>query len=705
MPSDRTDPHRIRAGAVARALDLIDSLPVPEGCALVATGSLAREDMTAYSDLDLVLLHPAGTEPGEPGDVDKLWYPIWDAKFHLDHAVRTPEECAEMVAADSTAGLALLEMRHLRGDAELSERATALVRRRWREQISRNFDAVVATAATRWRRAGSVVTMTHPDLKHGRGGLRDAELLRALAMANLCDAPPLHAQRRLLLDVRTLLHAQARRRRDVLDPEFAGDIAELVGMGDRYELSAAIADAARAIDQALTVGLATARSVLARSTPRTTRRPLDLDVVESGGEIVLSRSPDLGDPALLLRVAAASARTGLPVSEHTWARLAQLPDLPEVWQPAAADDFFSLLAHPNHTGEVIDAMDRHGLWTRLVPEWDHIRGRMPRERTHIHTIDAHSLVTVAHCAAATVRVARPDLLLLGALFHDIGKGYGRPHEQVGAEFVARMARRLGLNLPDRSRVQTLVAEHTTVARLSATRDPQADETRDALLDALHYDLITVNLLEALTEADAKATGPGVWNRRLETGLRQLSTRARRALTDLSPVRPLVHAPDDLGLRANVEDETITVWWRGTYQREIIRILAVAAAKAWRIVAARLATADDGTIHLELDIRPTLQTLDEAADATALAHAYHSGVYSAVPPAEPAPTATYWNGNVLEVRTTHRPGTFATLLSALPDVTWLSARTPGATMIVQVAVSGGVDRSKVGRDVTRVLTTG
>src|SRR5699024_8351924 len=156
-------------------------------------------------------------------------------------------------------------------------------------------------------------------------------------------------------------------------------------------------------------------------------------------------------------------------------------------------------------------------WTRLVPEWGHIRGRMPRERTHIHTIDQHSLETVANCAAVGVSVARPDLLYRGALFHDIGKGYGRTHETVGAALVARMAARRGLNLPDRSRVHTLVAEHTTIARLATRHDPTADDTRDLLLDAVHYDRDTLDLLEVLTEADARATGPGVWNTRLESG--------------------------------------------------------------------------------------------------------------------------------------------------------------------------------------------
>lgn len=666
-------------------MKLLSDLPVPPGCALVATGSLARRELAPHSDLDLLLLHPAGVEP----DVEKLWYPLWDSGYRIDHAVRTPEECAGMMSADSTAALALLEMRHLAGDAALTARTRELVLREWRVEIHRNFDALVGTAIARWRRAGSVVTMTHPDLKNGRGGLRDLDLLRALALAQLCDVPPLQAERRLLLDVRALLHTHARRRRDVLDPEFATDIAADLGMTDRHELSAEVAAAARRIDAAVTTALAASRAALG-SRARGQRRPLDVDVVATGAEITLSRRPDLSDPALLLRVAAASARTGLPVSPHTWQRLRDLPDLPAVYPAAAAEDFFELLAHP----EVVNDLDHHGLWTRLVPEWEHIRGRMPRERTHIHTIDRHSLETVANCAAVGVSVARPDLLFLAALFHDIGKGYGRPHEQVGAEFVARMAARLGLNLPDRSRVQTLVAEHTAIARLAARRDPTADDTRDLLLDAVHYDRDTLDLLEVLTEADARATGPGVWNARLESGLRTLVGRARRALVRTAPLHPHVHAPEELTLRR--EGDAVTIAARG---HDPQLILALLVAKAWKLSAVRIVGE-----HAEFDARPTVETLDDL-DTGAFVQAHKSGVHTFVPAPGPAPTWVSWHGPVLEVRTVVRVGALAALLGVLPEFEWLHMTTPGATMIVQVAVRGTVDRRKVDRDVTRVLGNG
>src|SRR5699024_8372258 len=119
------------------------------------------------------------------------------------------------------------------------------------------------------------------------------------------------------------------------------------------------------------------------------------------------------------------------------------------------------------------------------------------------------------------------------LFHDIGKGYGRPHEQVGAEMVARMAQKLGLNLPDSMRVQTLVAEHTTLSKLAARMDPESDEARDAVLDAVHYDPLTLSMLTVLTEADSKSTGPGAWNHRKASAVHEISARGDRKSTRLN----------------------------------------------------------------------------------------------------------------------------------------------------------------------------
>ncbi|WP_080794217.1 [protein-PII] uridylyltransferase [Corynebacterium pacaense] len=690
------DPAQLRRDAGEKALALLGGLTLPEETALAATGSLARGEMTPYSDLDLILLHP----PGEtPAGVEDLWYPIWDAKMRLDYSVRTPAECEAMISADSTAALAMLDLSFLAGDPELFTATRVAVVNRWRREVNKNFNAVVETAIARWRRSGSVVAMTRPDLKHGRGGLRDYELIKALALAQLCDPPKLESEHRLLLDVRTLLHVHARRSRDVLDPEFAVDVALDLGFADRYHLSQQIADAARSIDDELNRGLSTARNMLPRRSGfglrRQERRPLDVDVVDAGGTVALSRHPDLGDPCLPLRVGAAAAKTGLAVDESTWRRLQACPELPEPWPAAAASDFFRVLSSPEHTRRVVTQMDHFGLWTRYVPEWDRIRGMMPREPSHISTIDEHSLNTVAGCAEETVTVARPDLLLLGALYHDIGKGTSRPHEQVGAEMVARAAARMGLNHRDRACVQTLVAEHTTIARIAARTDPNSEEALEELLDAIRYDLVTLNLLEVLTEADARATGPGVWNPRLARALDVLCTRARARLIDAHPVRPIVAHKGPLALEDN--NGVHTVYWQG---EDLSRILSVIAAKGWVVDESRLVR--EGGWRGEFDVRASGPS--DFNEQTFI-QSYKSGVYTKVPIPEPGITATFWFGNTIEVRTQLRVGAIFALIDALPQCQWISSSTPGATLIIRAGLVPGFDRATVERDVMKVLAGG
>ncbi|MCK7674211.1 [protein-PII] uridylyltransferase [Corynebacterium pygosceleis] len=695
------DAPQLRETAFTRALGIIADIDIPAGCALAATGSLARGELTPQSDIDLMLLH-TGPPPAEAADI---WYPVWDAHIRLDHSVRTPTDCVNIVDEDTTAALGLLDLCHLAGDEDLLADTRNRVLQQWRRTLPKRFNHITDTAIDRWRRSGSVVAMTHPDLKHGRGGLRDGELIAALALGNLCDAPPLADQRGLLLDIRTLLHDESRRPRDVLDPEFAHDIALRLGYPDRYELARAIARAARATDDALTNALATARSIL--PTPggirRTPRRPLDVDVVDGGGYITLSRSPDMDDPCLVLRVAAAAARTGLPVPDAVWEPLRRVPPLPDPWPAHAADDFVALLSSPEHTETIIDGMDRHGLWTPLVPEWSRIRGLMPRERSHVHTIDRHLIATVRRCAESTVDVPRPDLLLLTALIHDIGKGGPRPHSQVGAEIIARMTARMGLGFRDRCCAQNIVAQHTTLMKFALRRDPTDPETVRALLDAVGYDLLTLDLLQQLTRADALSTGPGVWTPHAEQAVNRLAAGARRALTAVVATRPFVTAPTPLGLTVRDNGE-LRVHWRGSYQREMVRVLALIAAKGWNIQGSRMVTDPvDGSCRAEFDVRPRAAKRPSDVDEGAFIQAYASGVFSTLPEVRPAATATAWTGRTLEVRTIDRPGVIGAVMGVLPEIDWMEAATPGATMVARFRLRGGnADRARIERDVNRVL---
>ena len=133
--------------------------------------------MTPHSDIDVILIYPEGYEP-DPALVEQLWYPVWDAKYRLDYALRTPQECGAIAAEDASAGFAQLDLAFVAGRKVLVDEARAQLLAAWRRQLQRGFDDFLDTAITRWKRSGAVAAMTNPDLKNGRGGLRDIQLAR-----------------------------------------------------------------------------------------------------------------------------------------------------------------------------------------------------------------------------------------------------------------------------------------------------------------------------------------------------------------------------------------------------------------------------------------------------------------------------------------------------------------------------------------------
>ena len=335
-----------------------------------------------------------------------------------------------------------------------------------------------------------------------------------------------------------------------------------------------------------------------------------------------------------------------------------------------------------------------------------MRGLLPRERSHVHAVDHHLIATVTRCAEMRTSVARPDLLLLAALYHDIGKGYGRPHAQVGAEMITRQAARMRLSVADRSRAQTLVAEHTTLARLAATMDPASDDARDALLAAAHYDQLTISLLAVLAEADAQSTGPGVWTPRVKQAQKLIVARALEALKPRVLSRPAMHVPlssEGVALKVDWEDQEVSVSWCGTSQGELKRIFALLSALGWTIVRANIVREEDGAYKAEFFIRTVQQTLKEAAQEIRFIQSYNSRTYTELPAiAGEVTTAAFDVGGILVIRTVERIGALGHLVEALPDFVWLRHEIMGATMIVNVYLAGQVSRATVVGNVTRAL---
>jgi [protein-PII] uridylyltransferase len=529
------------------------AIGVGRGSALVAVGALGRREVVPYSDLDLLLLHDGKRDVAELANA--LWYPLWDARIDLDHSVRTVGQAVQVAATDLRAALGLLDARLIAGDDALFTAMDIAVRRAWRTGIRSRLEELAESTQQRWLRSGDIAHRVEPDLKNGHGGLRDVQLLDALSTGQLVDriGPDVCAARDLLLDVRTELHRFARRNSDTLRAQEADEVAAALALGDRFDLARSLSGAARTVVYAVDVGLRTARAALpARGRARLTglrnlgrgplRRPLDDGVVAHGSQVALARGANPArDPALVLRVAATAARTGMPVAPGTLTTLADTaPELRRPWPRPALDELLSLLGAGPSAINVIEAMDRTGLWGRLFPEWGAVRDLPPRDRTHVWTVDRHLVEAAAQAARLTTMVARPDLLLLGALLHDLGKGRGGDHSIVGAALAEQIGHRLGLPPLDVETLRGMVRHHLLLPHVATRRDLDDPATAQRVVDTLGGDPVLLELLVALTEADSLATGPGVWTEWRAGLISDLAERCRAVLAG----RPMA-APEPL----------------------------------------------------------------------------------------------------------------------------------------------------------------
>ncbi|MEV7066617.1 [protein-PII] uridylyltransferase [Streptomyces collinus] len=497
------------------------------GASLVAVGGYGRGELSPRSDLDLLLLHDGSDIKAVSALADRLWYPVWDLGLDLDHSVRTPAEARKTAGEDLKVQLGLLDARHIAGDLGLTASLRTAVLADWRNQAPKRLPELQELCAERAERQGELQYLLEPDLKEARGGLRDATALRAVAASWLADAPRegLADARRRLLDVRDALHLATGRATDRLALQEQDQVAAELGLLDADTLLRQVYEAARLVSYASDVTWREVgrvlrsravrprlRAMLGGGKPTTERSPLAEGVVEQDGEVVLARAarPER-DPVLPLRAAAAAAQAGLPLSLHAVRRLAAtVRPLPTPWPAEAREQLVTLLGSGRPTIEVWEALEAEGLITRLLPDWERVRCRPQRNAVHLWTVDRHLIETAVRASEFTRRVSRPDLLLVAALLHDIGKGWPGDHSVAGEIIAKDVAARIGFDRHDVAVVATLVRHHLTLIDTATRRDLEDPATVRSVAEAVGSQG-TLELLHALTEADALATGPAAWS--------------------------------------------------------------------------------------------------------------------------------------------------------------------------------------------------
>ncbi|GAB2759667.1 [protein-PII] uridylyltransferase [Streptomyces bullii] len=497
------------------------------GVSLVAVGGYGRGELSPRSDLDLLLLHDGTDSKAVAALADRLWYPVWDLGLALDHSVRTPAEARKTSAEDLKVQLGLLDARHLAGDLGLTAGLRTAVLADWRNQAPKRLPELQELCAERAERQGELQYLLEPDLKEARGGLRDATALRAVAASWLADAPRegLADARRRLLDVRDALHLTTGRATDRLALQEQDQVAAELGLLDADTLLRQVYEAARVISYASDVTWREVgrvlrsravrprlRAMLGGGKPTAERSPLAEGVVEQDGEVVLARAarPER-DPVLPLRAAAAAAQAGLPLSLHAVRRMAAtVRPLPTPWPAEAREQLVTLLGSGRPTIDVWEALEAEGLITRLLPDWERVRCRPQRNAVHVWTVDRHLIETAVRASEFTRRVSRPDLLLVAALLHDIGKGWPGDHSVAGEIIAKDVAARIGFDRHDVTVISTLVRHHLLLIETATRRDLEDPATVRSVAEAVGSQG-TLELLHALTEADALATGPAAWS--------------------------------------------------------------------------------------------------------------------------------------------------------------------------------------------------
>ena len=570
--------------------------------ALAAVGGYGRRRMALRSDLDVIFVADKRKDAGIEAVAEGVLYALWDLGIEVGHVVRTIPECVALAREDLKTATALLEMRRVGGDE-------ALIASLGAEAVRRVFDADPAGFLARLgeeRRArhgrfGDSPFLLEPDVKSSRGGLRDLDIAfwaaRALVHVPALDDLPrlgllshrelseLRAADGFLWRVRQVLHRRAGRRADRLGFEEQEELARAFGFQDGATLG---------VEQFMQRNYRHARAVatctdalLERLVPEPARRVSHLmePVPEAPGLAALEErvaAPDPTrlerEPALAVRAFRVAALRGLPLHPHladAIARVVHLPGVSDAIRASreACEDLRVLLRRD--AARVLEQMHDLGVLLALLPELQHVTGRVQHDVYHVYTVDVHSLRALErlhalargaladeypHVSHVAGEVADDDVLALAVLLHDVGKGRGRDHSIVGAEMMTNVAARLSLSPEESERAVWLVREHLSMYKVAMKRDVSdpalvADFARTVGTTERLRDLYV------LTFADLSTTGPTVMTDWKATMLADLFKRTADLLSagpgdraEAQDARKMVlaRAPEDAFLAAFVD---------------------------------------------------------------------------------------------------------------------------------------------------------
>ena len=508
--------------------------------ALAAVGGYGRGELSPGSDLDILFIH-SGRVSSEKlkALVNEVLYPLWDTKS-VDHSVRTRSETRDAATSDLRVATGLLDIRLITGNADLVANVQSDALELWRKNAKENLQDLYKSLQERHTRAGELAYLLEPDLKEARGGLRDIQALRAIALSGAVTVPleKISWAESTLNNVRESLHIASGRGKDRLLFQEQDKVAQLLKYADADAMMGDVARAARSVDYLLDYTWHTLEHKGKDGLGRILKRPrvatVAKNVSASNREIVIDPFTSFNeDPVVGLRAAATAAQLGLPLSLDTCTELSEALKkgegvLSNPWPREARELLIALIGAGEAMVGIFEILDQEEIIFHWIPEWMSVRSLPQRNALHRHTVDRHMVETAVHAAALTRKVQRPDLLLFAALFHDIGKGTQEDHSERGVRLIEPIAQRIGFDAKDIEVLKNLVLHHLLLSSTATRRDLDDPATIASVVSVIP-DVNTLELLHALSIADGEATGSAGWSEWKATLVNDLVQRVKRAM--------------------------------------------------------------------------------------------------------------------------------------------------------------------------------
>jgi [protein-PII] uridylyltransferase len=547
-----------------------------EGLSLVGLGGTGRGEMAPFSDLDLMFLTAKAPDGGQERAAEAMLHLLWDLKLKVGHSIRSTSQLVALARNDMTVRTAFLEARWLWGDETLFDAAM----RRFRKEVVAGTAAefVAAKLAERDERhvkMGDSRYVVEPNVKDGKGGLRDLHTLYWIGKyvhgverpADLVGAGLLTAAEfrrfdraeRFFWSVRCHLHLLAGRAEERLSFEYQPRIAEIMNYAERPGKSAVERFMQFYFLNAKTVGdltglfLAQLDEQLGKkgfrfALPTIRRRPRRLGgfVLDRGRISIPSDDFFRSDPVRLLELFALAARESLeihPAAMRAATRDAVLIDRDIRHDPRANALFLEVLTSIHRPETVLRWMNEAGVFGRFVPDFGRVVAQMQFDMYHHYTVDEHSIRAIGLVAAIErgelkqdhpistaifKQIASRRVLYVAVLLHDIAKGRGGDHSEIGAEIALKLCPRFGLDAAETETVSWLVRYHLLMSSTAFKRDLADPKTIGDFVRQVQSPE-RLRLLLILTVVDIRAVGPGIWNEWKRTLLRTLFEAAEERL--------------------------------------------------------------------------------------------------------------------------------------------------------------------------------